>query len=43
VTGDVANTAARIQSAAPVKGVAVSEQTYPAMSRPEAYWGQTWW
>jgi len=28
VTGDVVNTAARIQSIAPVNGVAVSEQTY---------------
>jgi class 3 adenylate cyclase len=28
VTGDVVNTAARIESAAPVNGVAVSEQTY---------------
>ena len=33
VTGDVVNTAARIQSAAPVNGVAVSEQTYRATSR----------
>jgi class 3 adenylate cyclase/tetratricopeptide (TPR) repeat protein len=32
VTGDVVNTAARIQSAAPVNGVAVSEQTYRATS-----------
>ncbi len=33
VTGDVVNTAARIQSVAPVNGVAVSEQTYRATSR----------
>ena len=33
VTGDVVNTAARIESAAPVNGVAVSEQTYRATSR----------
>jgi class 3 adenylate cyclase/tetratricopeptide (TPR) repeat protein len=33
VTGDVVNTAARIQGAAPVNGVAVSEQTYRATSR----------
>ena len=33
VTGDVVNTAARIQSAAPVNGVAVGEQTYRATSR----------
>src|SRR5712691_10092821 len=33
VTGDVVNTAARIQSAAPVGGVAVGEQTYRATSR----------
>jgi class 3 adenylate cyclase/tetratricopeptide (TPR) repeat protein len=33
VTGDVVNTASRIQSAAPVNGVAVSEQTYSATSR----------
>jgi len=32
VTGDVVNTAARIQSAAPVDGVAVGEQTYRATS-----------
>jgi class 3 adenylate cyclase len=32
VTGDVVNTAARIQSAAPVNGVAVGEQTYRATS-----------
>jgi class 3 adenylate cyclase/tetratricopeptide (TPR) repeat protein len=33
VTGDVVNTAARIQGAAPVDGVAVSEHTYRATSR----------
>jgi class 3 adenylate cyclase/tetratricopeptide (TPR) repeat protein len=33
VTGDVVNTASRIQTAAPVNGVAVSEQTYRATSR----------
>src|SRR5205823_49421 len=33
VTGDVVNTAARIQSAAPVNAVAVSEQTYWATNR----------
>jgi class 3 adenylate cyclase/tetratricopeptide (TPR) repeat protein len=33
VTGDVVNTAARIQGAAPVDGVAVSEQTHRATSR----------
>ncbi|HEY2940059.1 MAG TPA: adenylate/guanylate cyclase domain-containing protein [Gaiellaceae bacterium] len=33
VTGDVVNTAARIESAAPINGVAVSEQTYRATSR----------
>src|ERR671935_3006538 len=33
VTGDVVNTASRIQSAAPVNGIAVSEQTYRATSR----------
>jgi class 3 adenylate cyclase/tetratricopeptide (TPR) repeat protein len=32
VTGDVVNTAARIQSAAPVNGVAVAEQTYRTTS-----------
>jgi class 3 adenylate cyclase len=32
VTGDVVNTAARIESAAPVNGVAVGEQTYRATS-----------
>ena len=33
VTGDVVNTAARIQSAAPVDGVAVGEDTYRATKR----------
>jgi class 3 adenylate cyclase len=33
VTGDAVNTAARIQSAAPVGGVAVGEATYAATSR----------
>ncbi len=33
VTGDVVNTAARIQGVAPVNGVAVGEQTYRATSR----------
>ena len=33
VTGDVVNTAARIQGVAPVDGVAVGEQTYRATSR----------
>ena len=33
VTGDVVNTAARIQTAAPVDGVAVAEPTYRATSR----------
>jgi class 3 adenylate cyclase/tetratricopeptide (TPR) repeat protein len=33
VTGDVVNTAARIQSAAPVDGVAVGESTYRATDR----------
>jgi predicted ATPase/class 3 adenylate cyclase len=37
VTGDVVNTAARIQGAAPVNGVAVSEQTYRATSRVFVY------
>jgi hypothetical protein len=37
VTGDVVNTAARIESAAPVNGVAVSEQTYRATSRVFEY------
>ena len=37
VTGDVVNTAARIQSAAPVGGVAVGEQTYRATSRVFQY------
>src|SRR4051794_21345319 len=33
VTGDVVNTASRLQSAAPVDGIAVSEQTYRATER----------
>jgi class 3 adenylate cyclase/tetratricopeptide (TPR) repeat protein len=33
VTGDVVNTASRLQGAAPVNGVAVSEQTYRATER----------
>jgi class 3 adenylate cyclase len=33
VTGDVVNTASRLQAAAPVNGVAVSEQTYRATER----------
>ena len=33
VTGDVVNTAARLQGVAPVNGVAVSEQTYRATER----------
>jgi class 3 adenylate cyclase len=37
VTGDVVNTAARIQSAAPVNGVAVGEQTYRATSQVFEY------
>jgi class 3 adenylate cyclase len=37
VTGDVVNTAARIESAAPVNGVAVSEQTYRATIRAFDY------
>jgi class 3 adenylate cyclase len=37
VTGDVVNTAARIQSAAPVSGVAVGEQTYRATGRVFEY------
>jgi class 3 adenylate cyclase len=37
VTGDVVNTASRIQSAAPVNAVAVSEQTYRATSRVFEY------
>ena len=37
VTGDVVNTAARIQSAAPVNGVAVGEQTYRATSHVFEY------
>jgi class 3 adenylate cyclase/tetratricopeptide (TPR) repeat protein len=37
VTGDVVNTAARIQSVGPVNGVAVSEQTYRATRRVFEY------
>jgi class 3 adenylate cyclase len=37
VTGDVVNTAARIQGAAPVNGVAVGEHTYRATSQVFAY------
>src|SRR5437868_4770462 len=37
VTGDVVNTAARVQTAAPVNGVAVGEQTYRATSRVFEY------
>ncbi len=37
VTGDVVNTAARIQTAAPVGAVAVGESTYQATSRVFAY------
>jgi class 3 adenylate cyclase/tetratricopeptide (TPR) repeat protein len=37
VTGDVVNTAARIQTAAPVNAVAVSEQTHQATSRVFEY------
>jgi class 3 adenylate cyclase/tetratricopeptide (TPR) repeat protein len=37
VTGDVVNTAARIQAVAPVNGVAVSEQTHRATSRVFEY------
>ena len=37
VTGDVVNTAARIQGAAPVGGVAVGEQTYRATERVFEY------
>jgi class 3 adenylate cyclase/tetratricopeptide (TPR) repeat protein len=37
VTGDVVNTAARIQSAAPVNGVAVGEQTYRSTERVFEY------
>ena len=33
VTGDVVNTASRLQGAAPVNGIAVSEQTYRATER----------
>jgi class 3 adenylate cyclase/tetratricopeptide (TPR) repeat protein len=37
VTGDVVNTAARIQTVAPVNGVAVGEQTYRATKRVFEY------
>jgi class 3 adenylate cyclase len=37
VTGDVVNTAARIQSAAPVNGVAVSEETFRRTERIFSY------
>ena len=37
VTGDVVNTAARIQSAAPVGGVAVGEGTFRATERVFEY------
>ena len=37
VTGDVVNTAARIQGAAPVGGVAVGEETYRATERVFEY------
>jgi class 3 adenylate cyclase len=37
VTGDVVNTASRLQGAAPVNGVAVSEQTYRATERVFEY------
>src|SRR5262249_21758606 len=37
VTGDVVNTAARIESAAPVGGVAVGEQTYRSTERVVEY------
>jgi class 3 adenylate cyclase len=37
VTGDVVNTAARIESAAPVNGVAVAEQTYRVTSNVFEY------
>jgi class 3 adenylate cyclase len=37
VTGDVVNTAARIESAAPVSGVAVGEQTYRVTDRVFEY------
>ena len=33
VTGDVVNTASRLQGAAPVDGIAVSEQTYRQTER----------
>jgi class 3 adenylate cyclase/tetratricopeptide (TPR) repeat protein len=37
VTGDVVNTASRLQGVAPVNGIAVSEQTYRATSRVFEY------
>jgi class 3 adenylate cyclase/tetratricopeptide (TPR) repeat protein len=37
VTGDVVNTASRLQGAAPVNGIAVSEQTYRSTARVFAY------
>jgi class 3 adenylate cyclase len=37
VTGDVVNTASRLQGAAPVNGIAVSEQTYGATERVFEY------
>jgi class 3 adenylate cyclase len=37
VTGDVVNTASRLQGAAPVDGIAVSEQTYRATERVFEY------
>ena len=37
VTGDVVNTASRLQGAAPVNGIAVSEQTYRATERVFEY------
>jgi class 3 adenylate cyclase/tetratricopeptide (TPR) repeat protein len=37
VTGDVVNTASRLQGAAPVNGIAVSEQTYRATERAFEY------
>jgi len=33
VTGDVVNTASRVQAAVPVNGIACSEQTYRATER----------
>src|SRR5439155_17739095 len=37
VTGDVVNTASRLQGAAPVNGIAVSEQTYRQTERVFSY------